>query len=146
MLYVYSQSITRPANTDAYTARDAIGTAATHVLTFKTNGNSGLIFNAEVVDSVHTTTHTAEIWLFSVAPAAQADNAAFAPTDAEMLNHLGTIVCDTALTTGANRIVYPSTRPALNYTGSIYGCLVAIGGTTPTSGEVFTVKLHVKEE
>lgn len=146
MIRLYTSTITRPNNADLFTARDVIGTATTHVHTIKSAGESGFVFNAEVVDSVHTSTHQVEIWLFSAAPAAQADNAAFAPSDEEMLTHIGTIVCDSSLATGANRIMYPSTRPALAYFGPLYACLVVVAGTTPAANEAFTIKLHVSEQ
>lgn len=91
-------SVQRPNDTNAYTAGDVIAdsTSAPSVITLKNatsdfNG-SGVIDSAVCVSSFNNTTKPdLELWLFNAAPAATNDNAAFAPTDAEMLNLVGVI-------------------------------------------------------
>jgi hypothetical protein len=84
-------TVTRPANATTYHVRDVIGTAVTANISLaniaRINGGTGMIFKVRVVCDVNQTLKPSlEVWLFDVAPAAAADHAAFAPTDAAMLN------------------------------------------------------------
>jgi hypothetical protein len=94
-----STTLQRPNDLTAYAAGDVIAdaTSGATVLTFQgAQGSSGtvsMILNEVlVVDSANQSPKPdLELWLFSVQPAAQQDNTAFAPTDAE-LNNLVAIV------------------------------------------------------
>lgn len=145
MFQKFSASVTRPNNATPYTAGDVIGTAATDILTLISPGvlDGGLIYRARVIDSVETTTHTFLLWLFGKAPAAQADNDQFAPTDAEMLYLLGVVPIDTAYATANNRVVVEKMDP-ITFWGPVYGVLTLIAGTTPAAQEVFTVQIDVE--
>lgn len=156
-----TQTKTRPANTTAYAAGDVINESASAGtnITFSGAGklrgserpaDGGVITSAMIVDSASEATQLdAELWLFSVAPTADNDNAAFTPTDAEMLNLIGVIPFgnsfvgtasgNVALTSGYIHIPYVCANNDI----AIYGVLVARNAYTPISGEVFTIILDV---
>lgn len=149
-------SITRPADTTAYAAGDVIGTAASQVITFfgarDPNGgdvNKGLILGAQVVDSAAPATlPSLELWLFDTAPAAQADNTAFAVTDAELAaGFLGVIpLTYTYVGLASGNHVQRSDTVAIPFEvkssdGALYGVLVPRNAYVPVSGETFKVIL-----
>jgi len=142
-----SASITRPADTTAYAAGDVIGTATNHVLTFEDAidemGGDGadilVIAKAWVIDSAkEATLPSLELWLFTTAPAAQADNAAFGVTDAELLaGFVGIFSLSTNYAGKASdNCVFESDEQAINcqLAGSdLYGVLVVRNAYTPIS-------------
>src|SRR3990172_3086494 len=83
-------SYTRPANTTAYTANDALSesTSAPTALTFGTAANiraNGWLIGARCVDAVNAATlPQLRLFLFRVSPTAVNDNAAFTLTDANL--------------------------------------------------------------
>lgn len=96
-------SFTRPADTTAYAAGDAMSnsTSAPDALTFadvaRFLGGGGEILGALLLDSANQATKpSCELWLFcgSAAPVPDNDNAVFTPTDAELANLVGVIVFD----------------------------------------------------
>lgn len=156
-----SASLTRPANVTAYAAGDAISDATGDAhFTFnnvaKQNPGSGVIEKLVLNDSAAQATKLAcDLVLFSVDVGVEADNAAWTPTDAEMLTVLGSVSIATtdwvvgdatagaggncvAVKTGLNIPFKPTTAAT-----KIYGQLVARNAYTPVSGEVFTAKLGV---
>jgi hypothetical protein len=147
-------SITRPNNGDVYAPGDVVGTASSHILNFQ-NGTIGvvtsqLVFKAHALSSVAPAlAPTFELWLFNVAPAAQADNAAFAVTDAELLNLVGVIELPTSyigLASG-NRVITGTTSP-LVWQGAggyqnLFGVLVVRNAYIPVANEVITVLLDL---
>lgn len=154
-------SVTRPSNANAYAAGDVIGTAASDVIAFpnlaRSNGGAGMIINAVVVDSASQATKPSlELWLFTVAPAAVADNAAFAPTDAELENLVGVIdltsvrVGNATVGAGGNSVLPSavSTLPFKCEAGSttLYGVLVVRNAYTPVADEKFTVILNALQD
>lgn len=160
-----SDSFTRPADTTAYTAGDAISnaTGTTHTyLTFSdcaaAVGGGGTVISGVLASSANQGTKLdAELWLFHTAPTAMEDNAAFDPTDAEMLTVVGIIEFGTsdwyvgnagAGATG-NAVALGSTGvfPFVCQSTSkdLYGLLVARNAYTPVSGEVLTVTLQVQQ-
>jgi hypothetical protein len=91
-----------------------------------------------------------ELWLFSAAPAAQADNAPFAVTDAEVLSSfLGVIpLAYTHVGLASGNHVQRSDPTAVQFEvaatkSDIYGCLVVRNTYTPISAEQFKVILSV---
>ena len=159
-----SASVTRPANTTAYADGDAVSTVTTDAhLEFegavrKQGGRmSGTINSARITSSANQVTLPAmDLWLFNADITETADNAAFAPTDAEALSRIGFIQFPEAdwepLNRGAGangnagcevhglNIVFQSVAP------TIYGQLVVRNAYTPVSGEVFTVELMVTQD
>jgi len=153
MDFKYTASITRPNNATQYAAGDVIGTASTHVLSFASNliakGANKFLYRAHIVSSESpATAPQLELWLFNKAPAAQADNAAFAVTDAEMLQLLGVIPMATSyvgLASGNRFIDSDSSTPivwnadSVGSTSDLFGVLVVRNTYTPVANEVFTV-------
>jgi hypothetical protein len=158
---VISASFTRPDNATAYAAGDVIcnSTSAPVILTFPratvTQGPSfSIIAQVVMVDSANQSTKLeAELWLFDTAITMDNDNAAFTPTDAELVNLLGIVELETpyvgTVTSGADgNAVYRSsglsvpiqTKPSDN---AIYGVLVARNAYTPVASESFTIKLGI---
>lgn len=150
-------SITRPANTTAYAAGDVIGTASSHVITFygakDEKGydlNRAIIARAVLIDNeAPATLPSLELWLFDTAPAAQADNAAFAVTDTELANVIGVIPFTysyVGLASGNH--IQQSDLVSLvlevkSGASDIYGVLVVRNAYTPVSGETFKILLSV---
>lgn len=83
-------SVTRPNDTNAYTANDAWSdsTSAPSALTFsnvlRTSGGTALIVGLDVISTANKATALqGELWLFDTAPTVINDNAAFTITDGE---------------------------------------------------------------
>lgn len=154
-----TDSITRPADTTAYTAGDAISEVTTNDmfvfdLTPRIGIHKGEILVARITSSADTvsTALDGELWLFREAPAEVADNAPWTVTDAEVLQRIGIVEFNTAdwrlNALNATCDVYPNIPfiGQLNGQGgglTLYGQLVARNAYTPASGEVFTVELIV---
>jgi hypothetical protein len=170
---VVRDSITRPADTTAYSAGDVISEATTNDhYTFGAAGTSalndtklaraevgtGTINKATLYSSANQATKLdAELWLFTSDITEVADNSAFAPSDAEVLTLVDIISFPTTgwkignATAGAGGnavcVVVNIDRPYKTGTsGILYGQLVARNGYTPVSGEVFTVDLTVTQD
>ena len=93
-----SVSFTRPADTTAYTAGDAMGNSTSSALIMdfansaRVSGGTGIITKARLVKSSNTTTNAAfRLWLFASSPTGANDNAAFALTYASASSRLGYI-------------------------------------------------------
>lgn len=152
-------SKTRPADTTTYAAGDVIAesTSAATVWTFagaaRANGLGGILQAAELVDSAAQTLKLdAELWLFDTAPATQNDNAAWAPSDAEMKASLGYIVFATGTfkVAGANGVsvadALAKSFQCAAATTSIFAILVARNAYVPVSAEELTLRLHVIQD
>ena len=163
-----SASYTRPADTTAYAANDAITdnttAASATILTFanaaRRPGLGGRIVRAMIVDSAYVATNLlCDLFLFTVSPAGNADNAALAVTDAELLN------CFAVINMGASGQAFPGLPTAgaggnqiiisaeSNFgfkcaagSTTVYGLLAARNAYVPVSGEIFTVILTVEQD
>lgn len=146
-----TSTITRPANTTAYAAGDTISDATGDAhFTFTGlpihTGHGGMVEAALVIDSVVAATPPdLELWLFSSDIAAIADNAAFAPTDTEVLSLVGIITFATAsFKKGTVNQVCVQNNLGISFKAdNLYGALVVRNAYTPASGEVFKVVLSV---
>lgn len=153
-------SVTRPANTTAYTIGDVIGTASSATLTIPNSSfgefDAGIIQQAIVSSSAYVSpAPDLELWLFDSVVADIVDNAAFAPTDAELATLVGIIEFPTAdwksgnATSGAGgNAVCVADNVSLPFntkkgTSKLYGVLVARNAYVPVSGEIFTLRLQV---
>lgn len=93
-----STTVTRPADTNAYTANDAFSNSTsaptaggfTFTSAAASSGGGGIITDAVIVASAGTL-YQGEIWLFDSAATAINDNAAFALSDSDALLALGKI-------------------------------------------------------
>lgn len=145
--------------TTQYTAGDVICNAATLVFPNAIRGGSGLLNFATITTSNNATAKpTLELWLFDTTIAAVADNAAFAPTDAEMLTLIGVVRFESsdfkvglsgAATNGnamcqVSNIGIPLAR-AVGQGGDIYGQLVdrTTAGYVPIALEQFRIRLGI---
>lgn len=157
-----STSVTRPNDTTAYAAGDAVtdSTSSPTALTFSAvataNGGKGIVLGALMLDSANQSTKGVfELWLFtgSAAPTPDNDNSAFTPTDAELANLVAIIplsavyVGDATSGAGGNAI-YESPEMARPFVcdGSVddlFGLLVVRNAYTPVGQEVFTIILRV---
>lgn len=152
-------SLTRPADTSAYVAGDAITTATSSAsgYTFsncaRVNAGTGTIVDAQLILSdPNATLCNFQLFLFSTAPAITNDNAAFAPSDTEIIE----LECVLNFNTGdyaetSNNRVYHMTNPPRFFkcaSGSktLTGILVTRTGFTPTSASTFRVKLDIVQD
>lgn len=157
-------SVTRPNDTTAYQAGDAISDNAT---TATTAGYFALDLKIQAGGSVRITDITmhksdhdvtnATFWLllFTTAPAVAGweDNAALDITDAEMLECKAAIPFAAANwinVVNGDVMTYTPTQPigivCASGSSTIYGILVAGAAYTPAAQEVFTVTLHAIQE
>lgn len=152
-----TQAKTRPGNTTAYAVGDVINESASAGtnITFtnagqKNSRGGGVITQVVLADSASPDTLlSAELWLFTTAPTADNDNAAFSPTDAEVLNvisviplgnsFVGAASANTVFTSGYVHIPFVCDVNDTN----IYGVLVARNAYTPIDAEVFTISLDI---
>lgn len=153
---------TRPADTNAYAAGDVVAdsTSAPTILTFPRAvcevGGESLIQSATLVTSANVATKPdLQLWLFDRTVVMDNDNAAFTPSDAEMLTLLHIIafptgafvVGDAGAGAAGNAVcnaqaLWLPIRTAVG-DNAIYGILVARNAYVPVSAEVFTVRLGI---
>ncbi len=156
-------TLTRPADTNAYTAGDVIADATSGATVFTipnvggTTKGGTIIQDIICIDSASVATKPdLELWLFDTAPAAQQDNAAYAPTDAELLRLVGVVSFATGsfkvgLATagaGGNSICESGQLGIpINTTqvsgGALYCMLVVRNAYVPVSAETFTFRVRV---
>lgn len=171
---IVSASVTRPSDTTAYAAGDALtnSTSAPVVTTVASiaryNGGYGRIRHAWLLDSANQTTKAdIEAWLFAgtAGPTPDNDNALFTPTDAELANLVGIIefkgttksyVGDATSGAGGN-VIYPGTIAGTTVADlnlpfkcattvkDLYCLFVVRNAYTPVSAEVFTLILDVEQ-
>lgn len=160
---IVDASFSRPANTTAYAAGDAVSDDASSPTTLefanvgRINGGTGLIVGAKLIDSANQSTlPNFELWVFDTEPTAMEDNAAFDPTDAEAADVVGIVQFSTNFigdeTSGAGgNVVFQSDQ--LNFpfecgaaSTSLWGQLVARNAYTPVSAETFTIRLDVVQD
>jgi hypothetical protein len=152
--YKSSVTLTRTADTNAYTAGDVLGSAtgSTAALTFANMGPSGggaVIFtDAELeIDksSVPSGMTSFRLYLYSVTPpSALGDNAAWDLPSGDRASFLGYIDLGTPVDLGSTLYVQ-STGVNMKRTlasGSVFGYLVTNGGYTPASADVHKITLH----
>jgi hypothetical protein len=154
---VVQAEFTRPADTTAYTAKDAVAnsTSAPMVLTFanlaRVTGGSGYITKARLMTNQSTNATRFRLHLYHTAPTAINDNAAWTLLWANRANRVGFIDFDSLQTEGSGS----DAANALNSTvrlafkcavGSraLYGLLETLGAFTPASGQVFFLELSAE--
>lgn len=165
---VLSGAITRPSDTTAYAAGDAISDSTSAPTAFfidsiaRINAGAGLITNVLLIDSAAQSTKAdLELWLFGDSYTNNNDNAAWAPSDTDMEKLIGIIklginpIVGNATSGAGGNCMYQWNadpgRGALPFkcaTGSkkIYFALIVRNGYTPVSAEKFTIKLGVQQD
>ncbi len=147
-------TITRPADSSAYTANDAFSNSTSAPLAggyplynmARAPGGSGTITDAIFSTSIAMALQ-GELWIFDQPVTNINDNAAFTVPDSEVLNLVGIIPFNTVDTTAANAVSYV-TNIGIGYTcvGPMTDlrCLVkVINAPTPGSAEILGVRLKV---
>jgi hypothetical protein len=94
--YISKVSVTRPNNTDAYTANDVLGTDPASVIQFTNIAPEGggtivLLYASMRIDAGSSTQGQTRLHLYSSAPAGIADNAAFNLPSGDRDKYLGYI-------------------------------------------------------
>ena len=153
-----SATLTRPNNTTAYAAGDAISDSASAptaqtIQVGKIDGDAGFIHVANLIDSNKAATPAdLDVWIFEAAYTPTNDNAAFDLSDAEALNVIAIIEFDTAgaHTTASNRVFHHDTHgipfKCVSGTKNLYWAVVCGGTLTPIANETFTLKLGITED
>lgn len=160
-------SLIRPADTTAYAAGDVIAEVTTnnHLVfpeVFRKGGPlTSCIDGARITSSSNATTKPdLELWLFGNDPTEVADNAAFAPTDAETISRIGIIkfpvanwIVGNAGAAGAGNagcdsmnlglLMRLNATPINQDALGLYGVLVVRNAYAPIASEEFTVDLLV---
>ena len=158
-------TFTRPSDTTAYTANDVANnsTSAPVIMNFancaRDNGGGGIILDVKMNDSANqSTVGSFELWLFHTTVTMDNDNAAFTPTDAEMLTVSVVIPLtsgqsyagDDTSGAGGNRVYQTdqANRPFLTASddSDLYGILKVKNAYTPVSAEIFTITLKILED
>lgn len=139
--------ITRPDNTTQYSIGDVIG----GLLTFNSDMPTSRTESAVLTDSAAPATKiAADLFLFSRPPTVAADNAAFAPTDAEVAECFAVLpfaaadfhTLGTAGITHINPLLHPIEY--VSVPAKFYGVLVATNTYTPVALEEFNIKLGLE--
>lgn len=156
-----SASKTRPSDTTTYASgevlneSDSAGTVWTFSNCAYRVAGEGVITRAKITDSSNQSSlyPRFELWLFHTSPAADNDNAAFTPTDAELLNVVGIIPfpIDYEGTTGAGdtgNSIHVSGNVHLPFNcaaadANLYGVLVLRNAYVPISAEAFKIELEI---
>lgn len=150
-------SFTRPANTTAYAANQAVADAGPTAGGFtlancsRAAGRSGLISDVVVASNADPATPLAgELWIYDQAVTAQADQAAFAPAAADRLKLVAVIpfsLASVAGGSGASGSVANVSGLSLGFTtvGStnLRMLVKAKNAYVPASGEVLSVRLKI---
>ena len=155
-----SDSYTRPADTTQYAAGDQVADGTPSVLQFTVGrivGGSGVILYALCIDSANQATKpNFRLYLFSTTPTPSADNAAWAPSDADMAALIGVVEFvnwEIGIVTAGAAGNCASIVKGLNLpfhceaaAQLVYGLLVERGTYTPVSAEVFTLRLGAVQD
>lgn len=151
--YSTAVTLTRTADTVAYTANDVIGSAvgSTAALTFASMGLSAgriLITSATLeIDAAAIiageTSYTLHLY-DATPPSALGDNAAFDLPSGDRANYLGSINLGTPVDLGSTLWVETNqiNKQIKLATASIFAYLVTVGAYTPTSARVYKITLH----
>jgi hypothetical protein len=154
-----SATVTRPADTAPYVARDVISTAVGAAIEFsgmaRAVGGTGTIVKARLMTNQSTNTAQYRLHLFHTAPTAIADNAQYAMLDANKDKRIGMIDFPAAATEGTGSDAAASMRPSSD--GSypppnlwykcaaadtkLYGILETLSAFTPASGQTVFIEL-----
>lgn len=163
---VVNASFSRPADTTAYAAGDAVtnSTSSPTVITFdgcaRANAGTGFITGATLVDSANQATKGSfELWVFDTTVTPDNDNAVFTPSDSELATLVCVIAFDTAYigdaTSGAGgNCVYSGSIVGGGYkafkcgasSDDLFGLIVVRNAYTPVSSESFTIRLEISQD
>ena len=152
-LKVSTVELTRPSDTTAYAAKDAVtnSTTAPTVLTFsnltKRTGSEGYIVKARLLTDQSTNTARFRLNLYKTAPTAINDNSPHTMLYTNAANRIGYIDFAAASTegtgsTGAGALNAEIRLPFTSGSATaIYGMLETLDAFTPASGQKFYIEL-----
>lgn len=150
IIEVSSGELTRPANTDAYAAKDAVGPTSA-LLTFtdlaRVTGGTGYITKARIITDQKTLTARFRLHLFNAAPTAIADNAPFLLLYADASKRIGYIDFPAFATEDATNSTAAVAQnildrlPFVAVTKTLHGVLETLDVFTPASAQKFIVYL-----
>lgn len=152
-----SANFTRPADTTAYAANDAVNnsTSSPTVMTLtgagRTTGMGGMIVGATLhVGDKNATAAEFHVWLFDTSPTMNNDNAAFAPASGDLANVTGMLIFSpTNMSDATGMRIYQAINCPVPYRPSATGLYAAMQtrtAFTPISGCTFRLKAHVVKE
>ena len=151
-------SCLRPDNATQYAAGDQIANAVPEPLELavpRIDGGTGVIIYAVCADSANQATKLdLRLYLFDTLPTIVADNLAWTPSDADMVNSIGFIDFSAweigLATAGAdgncNSYAANLDIPFVCTAGVIYGLLVVRNAYTPVASELFSLRLGVLQD
>lgn len=140
-------SITRPANTTTYTARDVVGGAITFTglapaaATILLTGSQFELDIATIPSGMTSFT----LYLYNVTPpSAVADNAAFDLASGDRASYLGKVDLGTPIDEGGTCYIETSfTKQIKTASANVFGYLVTTGGYIPAANsEVYKITMH----
>lgn len=147
-------TLTRPSNTDAYTAKDAVtdSTSAPTNLTFtnlaRVNAGGGYIVKARLMTNQSTNTARFRLHLYPTAPTAINDNAAYTLLWANRANRIGYIDFAACQTEGSGSDAANSQNDTVRMpfvcastSRHLYGLLETLDAFTPASGQIIYIEL-----
>jgi len=149
-----SATITRPADTTAYTANDVVGTSPATNITFSDIlPEEGQHFYISGVKMIYNTASVISgmssfiLYLFDSAPTAIADNSAWTLLSADKDKYLGSIEIDLPTDLGAVLVSIKDNinikRKLATSSTTIYGQLKTSGAFTPGSADVINITLQI---
>jgi hypothetical protein len=148
-----STTVTRPDNTDAYASGDVIGTAVSATLTFAAASlqqASLLVIGAALrlsVGAVPSGMSTFRLHLYTAAPTAIADNAAFNIPSGDRAAYLGFVELPAPLDLGDTIHAQNDDLAKLarieDTSGRLFAVLETRGAYTPAALTIYTVTLDV---
>ena len=147
--YLIVEATADPKDGAAYTANDVVG----GLLTFSLDGavvNGGILNSAYFVDDDNEGAEL-DLYLFSAAPTAIADDAAFAPSAADLQKMFAVINVETTDYLTVNSLKYAYKKDINQIIKSdggqkIYGYLVAVGTPTYAAAKTILIRLSIVSE
>ena len=132
----------------AYTSGDAMGGLLTFTGAALASGGSGAVLSATALCKTPALLPILELWLFNATFTAGTDNAAFAPSDADMAKCIGVIPVAAWYDDGANSIaVWRGVHPFVCVgTANLYGQLVTRSAVTLGSTSDIVLGLNVMQD
>jgi hypothetical protein len=147
--------VTRPSDTTAYAANDAIAPTVTAVWTFtgaaRASGKSGAIVVAIAMCDNVANTARLEVDVYMTAPTAIADNAEATQLYTNKSIYLGTItfpalVKKTANSTMVTAYAFPALPFATSGSANLFGIVRTLDAFTPASGSKYALEFLVSQD
>lgn len=157
LAYSSSASKTRPNDTTAYAALDVLaesdsaGTVWTFSNIAPSTGGTIILYRATLridVSAIPSGMGNFRMHLYSTAPTAINDNAAYDLPSGDRAKYVGFVEIPTPLDLGATLFAdtssqgYSFTMPVVAASGTLYGIFQTVNGYTPTAQAVKTVTLY----